>query len=74
MLQADVQFQLRINEKGTRFNEEIKISEKENTVSFSVPRHNDVNGSEVLNDFSLVNEQIYARMLPRLTLLSLKFL
>ena len=49
----DVKFNLRINEKGTRFVEKIKINEKENTATFSVPRHNDVDHSEVLHLFNL---------------------
>jgi hypothetical protein len=53
-LQEDVKFKLNINEKGTRFSENIKINEKENTVRFTVPKHNDVDRSDVLNDFNLV--------------------
>jgi hypothetical protein len=47
---------MRIKERGSRFIEKIRISEKENTVSFMVPKHNDVDRSEVQNDFNLVNE------------------
>ena len=53
-LQEDVKFKVRINEKGTRFIQNIKINEKENTVRFTVPKHNDVDQSEVLNNFNLV--------------------
>jgi hypothetical protein len=54
-LQAtEAQFKIRINERGNRFNEEIKIDERSNTVSFMVPKHNNVDRSEVLNDFTLV--------------------
>ena len=49
----DVKFNVRINERGTRFSEKIKINEKENTVRFTVPKHNDVDQSEVLHDFNL---------------------
>ncbi|XP_028407359.1 uncharacterized protein LOC114529981 [Dendronephthya gigantea] len=49
----DAQFKLRINERGTSFTEKISVSENENTVSFTVPKHNNVNRSEVLNDFNL---------------------
>ena len=49
----DVKFKVRINERGTRFSEKIKINEKENTVRFKVPKHNDVDQSEVLNNFNL---------------------
>ena len=49
----DVKFNVRINEKGTRFVEKIKINEQENTATFSVPRHNDVDRSEVLHLFNL---------------------
>ena len=59
-------FKVRINEKGTRFNEKIKINERENTVSFAVPEHNDVERSEVLNEFNLVNK-FYAVILPKLS-------
>lgn len=45
---------IRINERGARFVEKIIINEKENTVTFMVPRHNDVEHSEVRNDFNLV--------------------
>ena len=55
-MQADeIQFDIRIREKGSRFDEKIRINEKENTVSFEVPKHNEANRSEVLNDFNLVN-------------------
>ena len=47
---------MRINEKGTRFDEKIRIDEKRNTVSFIVPKHNDVENSEVLNEFNLVKK------------------
>ena len=58
-LQENAQFKVRINEKGTRFSEKIKVNEKENTVRFMVPKHNDIDHSEVLNDFNLVNEKKY---------------
>jgi predicted DNA-binding antitoxin AbrB/MazE fold protein len=50
----DVKFKVRINEKGTRFSEKIKINEKENTVRFTVPKHNDIDESEILHEFNLV--------------------
>ena len=49
----ETQFKVRINERGSRFNEEIRIDEKRNIVSFMVPKHNDVDRSEVRNDFNL---------------------
>ncbi|XP_028408156.1 uncharacterized protein LOC114530742 [Dendronephthya gigantea] len=49
----DGKFEMRINERGTHFTEKISVSENENTVSFEVPKHNNVNRSEVLNDFNL---------------------
>ncbi|XP_028408158.1 uncharacterized protein LOC114530743 isoform X2 [Dendronephthya gigantea] len=49
----DAKFEMPINERGTRFTEKISVSENENTVSFEVPKHNNVNRSEVLNDFNL---------------------
>ena len=53
-LQGDANFKVRINEKGTRFIEKIKINEQENTVRFTVPKHNSVDKSEVLLEFNLV--------------------
>ena len=53
----DVKFKVRINERGTRFSEKIKINEKENTVRFTVPKHNDVDQSEILHDFNLVYDK-----------------
>ena len=52
---SDVNFKLQVNERGTRFREQIRINEKENTVSFKVPKQNNIDRSEVLNDFNLVN-------------------
>ncbi|XP_028408160.1 uncharacterized protein LOC114530744 isoform X2 [Dendronephthya gigantea] len=49
----DANFEMRINERGTRFTEKIQVGENENTVFFDVPKHNNVNRSEVLNDFNL---------------------
>ena len=44
---------MHIKERGFRFNEMIRTSEKENTVSLMVPKHNDVDRFEVRNDFNL---------------------
>ena len=52
----DGQFNVRLNENGTRFTEKISINEKENTISFVVPEHNDIDRSEVLHDFNLVRK------------------
>lgn len=52
---SDNEFKLRIREKGIRFNERIRVSQKDNAVTFSVPKHNDVAKAEVLNDFNLVS-------------------
>ncbi|XP_028408176.1 uncharacterized protein LOC114530759 [Dendronephthya gigantea] len=49
----EAQFKMRINERGTRFTEKIRVNEIENTILFTVPKHNNVNRSEVLNDFKL---------------------
>ncbi|CAB4037045.1 Hypothetical predicted protein, partial [Paramuricea clavata] len=51
--EKDAKFKVRINENGTRFSEKVKINEKENTVRFVVPKHNDFDRSEVLNEFNL---------------------
>jgi hypothetical protein len=51
----EVEFKMRIKERGSRFNETIKISEKKNIVSFMVPKHKDIHRSEVQNDFNLVS-------------------
>ena len=61
--EGEAQFKVRINEKGTRFTEKMKINEKENNVRFMVPKHNNVDRSEVLNEFNLVNN-IHIRMFP----------
>lgn len=50
---GDANFKVRIREKGTRFIEKIKINEQENTVRFAVPKHNDIDKSEVLLEFNL---------------------
>ena len=52
----DVKFNIRINENGTRFVEKIKINEKENTATFSVPKRNDIDRAEVLHLFNLVSK------------------
>jgi hypothetical protein len=36
----------------------MKINEKENIVRFVVPKHNNFDRSEVLNEFNLVSKQI----------------
>ncbi|CAB4035726.1 Hypothetical predicted protein, partial [Paramuricea clavata] len=51
--EKDAKFKVRINENGTRFSEKVKINEKENTVRFVVPKHNNFDRSEVLNEFNL---------------------
>ena len=44
----DVHFKTHTNEK--------RVNKKENIVSFNVPKHNDVDRSEILNEFNLVNK------------------
>ena len=50
---GDANFKVRINEKGSRFIEKIKINVAENTVRFTVPKHNNVDKSDVLLAFNL---------------------
>ena len=43
-----------IVEKGTRVNEEVEVDEDEQTEVIRVPKHNDVDAVELLNDFNAV--------------------
>ena len=57
----EIRYKLRISEKGSRFTENVIINVKENTVRFTVPKHNDVESSDVLNDF---NQNLTITRLP----------
>ena len=50
---GDANFKVRINEKRSRFIEKLKINMEEDTVRFTVPKHNNVNKSDVLLEFNL---------------------
>ena len=52
-------FNVRIEERGTQFNEGVEINKKENTVTYKVPAHNDVDQSDTLLDYSSVSIVIY---------------
>ena len=44
-----------LEEKGTKFSEEIDIDEQGNVEVFRVPAHNDVNGADFYHDFKMVS-------------------
>ena len=43
-----------IVEKGTSVNEEVEVDEDEQTEVIRVPKHNDVDAMELMNDFNAV--------------------
>ena len=47
-------YNMRIEEKGTVFNEKVEIDEAKQTVTFKVPAHNSAEEIQVLNDFKMV--------------------
>ena len=47
-------FNVKITESGTTFNEEVEIDTKENTETFHVAPHNNVDLSDVMHIFQLV--------------------
>ena len=47
-------FNVPINVRGTQFNERVKINRNENTVTYKVPAHNDVEQSDTLLDYNSV--------------------
>ena len=44
-----------IEEKGTRYQEQIDVSEDEDVEVFRVPRHNDVEAADFYHDFKMVS-------------------
>jgi len=44
-----------IDEKGTRFSEEIDVNEKGDTAVFRVPSHNNIDGADFYHDFKMVS-------------------
>ena len=47
-------FKVRITESGTTFNEEVEIDTKENTETFHIPQHNNVDLSDIKHIFDMV--------------------
>lgn len=47
------QYQMAIDEKGTRYQEEIDVNEDENVEVFRVPRHNGVEAADFYHDFKM---------------------
>ncbi len=45
---------MEVEEKGTRFSEEIDVDEKRDVEVFRVPAHNNVEGAEFYHDFKMV--------------------
>ena len=50
---------LRVEEEGTRFDEEIDIDAKKEVETFKVPRHNKVVGADFMNDFKIVSFELF---------------
>ena len=48
-------YNVRINESGTQFNEKVEINRNENTVTYKVPAHNDIDQSDTLLDYDSVS-------------------
>ena len=48
-------FSVGINERGAQFNESVEIDMEENTVTYKVPAHNDIDQSDVLLDYNSVS-------------------
>lgn len=47
------QYKMAIEEKGTRYQEEIEVDEDEDVEVFRVPRHNDVEAADFYHDFKM---------------------
>ena len=47
-------FKVKITESGTTFNEELEIDSRENTVTFHIAPHNNVDLSDIMYMFELV--------------------
>ena len=45
-----------INERGKHFNEKIEVNRNENTVTYKVPAHNDIDQSDTLLDYNSVSK------------------
>ena len=48
------EYQINIDENGTRYNETVEINAKENSVVYKVPKHNNVAQSETYFDYKTV--------------------
>ena len=46
---------MEIDEKGTRFSEEIDVDENGDEAVFRVPGHNNIDGANVYHDFKMVS-------------------
>jgi len=46
---------LHIVEKGTMVNEEVEVNVEDQTEVIRVPQHNDIDASDVMNDFASVS-------------------
>lgn len=46
---------MHLQERGTQFDEEVEVDEKNEVEVFKVPPHNNINGAVVMNDFKLVS-------------------
>lgn len=53
---------LEIEEKGTKFAEEVEIDERKEVEVFRVPAHNDVIGAEYFHDFKMVRNNSFSRL------------
>lgn len=47
-------FRVKITESGTKFDEEVEVDTKEDTEVFHVPKHNNVDQSDIMHMFALV--------------------
>lgn len=46
---------MKINDKGTRFTEEIDVDERKDEAVFRVPSHNNVEDANLYHDFNMVS-------------------
>lgn len=47
-------FRVNITESGTKFNEKLEVDTKEDTEVFHIPKHNNVDQSDIMHMFALV--------------------
>lgn len=51
-------YKVEINETGTLFNETVEVDEKDRSVIYQIPHHNDVVESEIRYDYDTVFQDV----------------